>query len=225
MGDSAGNKEHLLERVIPNGEELGINPAYAGHDPLGRSVSHNDQSGLGILMGTETNQTQRNIPMGGGQPNHYEQVRRTTWVRKGDHEPIKCWNNLFSVPTRSNPKLDFYAPACVDGVPEIHPPDEAVFKGVSMWKGCLVGQFFDKRLPIHVVRATVDRLRGKHEMPDISTTDNGRYLFRFRDMDARDWVMENGPWYIAGRPIILKVWQPGMEMLNIQLTSLPIFFG
>ena len=130
---------------------------------------------------------------------------------------------MFLAPIRSNPKLDFYALACVDGVPEIHPPDEAVFEGVSMWKGCLVGQLFDQRLPIHVVRATVDKLWGKHEMPEISTTDNGRYLFRFRDMDAQDWVMENGPWYIAGRPIILRVWQQGMEMLNIQLTSLPIW--
>ena len=60
-------------------------------------------------------------------------------------------------------------------------------------------------------------------MPEISTTDNGLYLFRFRDMDARDWVMESGPWYIAGRPIILCVWKPDMEMLNIQLTSLPIW--
>ena len=74
-----------------------------------------------------------------------------------------------------------------------------------------------------MVRTTVDKLWGKHEMPEISTTDNGLYLFRFRDMDARDWVMENGAWYIAGRPIILRVWQPGMEMLNIQLTALPIW--
>ena len=170
-----------------------------------------------------SNQLQQGIPVGGGHPNHSEQVRRTSWIRKGDREPIKYWNNLFSAPIRSNPKLDFYAPASVDGVPEIHPPDEPVFEGVSMWKGCLVGQFFDKRLPIHVVRATVDKLWGKHEMPEISTTDNGLYLFRFRDMVARDWVMENGPWYIAGRPIILRVWQPSMEMLNIQLTSLPIW--
>ena len=60
-------------------------------------------------------------------------------------------------------------------------------------------------------------------MPEISTTDNGLYLFKFRNMDARDWVMENGPWYIAGRPIILRAWQPGMEMLNIQLTTMPIW--
>ena len=60
-------------------------------------------------------------------------------------------------------------------------------------------------------------------MPEISTTDNGLYLFRFRDMVARDSVMENGPWHIAGRPIILRLWQLGMEMLNIQLTSIPIW--
>ena len=171
----------------------------------------------------DSNQPQRGIPVGGGHPNHSEQVRRTSWIRMGDREPIKYRNNLFSAPIRSNPKLDFYAPGCVDGAPEIHPPDEAVFEGVSMWKGCLVGQFFDKRLPIHVVRETVDKLWGQHEMPEISTTDNGLYLFRFRDMVARDWVMENGPWYIVGRSIILRVWQPGMEMLNIQLTSLPIW--
>ena len=32
-----------------------------------------------------------------------------------------------------------------------------------------------------------------------------------------------GPWYIAGRPFVIRRWQPGMEMLNIQLTSLPIW--
>ena len=32
-----------------------------------------------------------------------------------------------------------------------------------------------------------------------------------------------GPWYIAGRPFVIRRWQPGMKMLNIQLTSLPIW--
>ena len=143
--------------------------------------------------------------------------------RKGESAPVKSSKNLFSAPARINSTLDFFAPSSVDGIPEIHPPDEAVFEGVSMWKGCLVGQFFDKRLPIHVVRVFVDKLWGKHEILEISTTDNGLYLFKFMDKDARDWVMESGPWYITGRPIILRVRQPGMEMLNIQLTSLPIW--
>ena len=195
VGDRVGVRtaiasRKLLEGVIQDGVAPGRNLESTGHDSLVRTVSQNDQSDRGICIGIERNQPRRGLSVGNGQPNNSEQVRSPSWASR---EPIKNWNKLFSAPIRSNPKLDFYAPACVDGVPEIHPLDEAVFEGVSMWKGSLVGQFFDKRLPIHVVRATVDKLWGKHEMPEISTTDNGLYLFRFRDMVARDWVMENGP--------------------------------
>ena len=99
----------------------------------------------------------------------------------------------------------------------------ALVEGMGIWEGCLVGQFFDKRLPVHVVRSLVERLWGKHEIPEISTTDNGLYIFRFTDRDARDWVLENGPWYFVRRPIILRIWKPSMEMLNVQITSLPIW--
>ena len=92
-----------------------------------------------------------------------------------------------------------------------------------LWEDCLVGHFFDKRLHLHVVRAAIEKLWGKKEILEISITDNGLYLFRFRDMTARDWVMDCSHWYIAGRPFVIRRWQPGMEMLNIQLTSLPIW--
>ena len=51
-------------------------------------------------------------------------------------------------------------------------------------EGCLVGQFLDKLIPFPMVRSLVDKLWGKKEMPDISTTENGLYFFRFRDPDA-----------------------------------------
>ena len=60
-------------------------------------------------------------------------------------------------------------------------------------------------------------------MPDISTTESGLFFFRFRDPEARDWVMNAGPWHLAGRPFILRAWKPGMDMLNIQLSSIPIW--
>ena len=103
------------------------------------------------------------------------------------------------------------------------PPVEAVNEGIDMWKGCLVGQFLDKRLPFPVVRSLVNRLWGKKEIPDISTTENGLFFFRFRDLEARDWVMESGLWHLAGRPFILRTWRPGMDMLDIQLSTIPIW--
>ena len=70
----------------------------------------------------------------------------------------------------------------MDGKKIIQPPAAAVLEGVEFWEGSLVGQFFDKGLPLHVVRSIVDRLWG-HELPEISTTE-GMYIFRFRDPKA-----------------------------------------
>ena len=140
-----------------------------------------------------------------------------------DLSPVKSWKNLFSVPKKTNGQLRYSKPHRTDGKIVVKPPEEAVMEGIDMWKGCLVGQFLDKRLPFPVVRSLVNKLWGKKGMPDISTTENGLYFFRFRDLDARDWVMDSGPWHLAGRPFILRAWLPSMDMLNIQLTSIPIW--
>ena len=133
------------------------------------------------------------------------------------------WRSLFVNRPKSFSPLAFFNPTIVNGKVTINPPAEAVAEGIGLWEESVVGQFFHKRLPLHVVRSFVERLWGKHEIPEISTTDNGLYIFRFKDPEARDWVLENGPWYLVGRPIILRSWKPGMEMLNVHITSLPIW--
>ena len=137
--------------------------------------------------------------------------------------PVKSWSNLFSLPAKTGGPLHFHKPHCADGKIVARPSAEVVNEGIEMWKGCLVGQFLDKRLPFPVVRSLINRLWGKKEMSDISTTENGLFFFRFRDPEARDWVMDSGPWNLAGRPFILRAWKPGMDMLNIQLSSIPIW--
>ena len=136
---------------------------------------------------------------------------------------VKSWKSLVSMPMKTGDPLQFYEPHYAEGKLVAKPPVEAVNEGIDMWKGCLVGQFLDKRLPFPVVRSLVNRLWGKREMPEISTTDNGLFFFRFRDSEARDWVMDAGPWHLAGRPFILRAWKPGMDMLNIQLSSILIW--
>ena len=137
--------------------------------------------------------------------------------------PVQSWSSLFSMPVKTGGPLQFYKPHRADGKMVVRPPVEVVNEGIDLWKGCLVGQFLDKRLPFPVVRSLVNRLWGKKEMPDISTTENGLFFFRLRDPEARDWVMDNGPWNLAGRPFILRAWKPGMDMLNIQLSTVPIW--
>ena len=68
------------------------------------------------------------------------------------------WRSLFVNHPKSCSSLVFSNPARVDRKEIINPPEEAVVEGVGIWEGCLVGQFFDKRLPLHVVRSLVERL-------------------------------------------------------------------
>ena len=89
---------------------------------------------------------------------------------------MKSWNTLFSVPAKTNGPLQFSRLQSADGKPVVKPPAEAVMEGIDMWKGCLVGQFLDKRLPFPVVSSLVNKLWGKKEMPDKSTTENGLYF-------------------------------------------------
>ena len=107
-------------------------------------------------------------------------------VRQGEAPPVKSWKNMFSMLVKTSGPLQFYRPDSADGKLVAKPPAEAVNEGINMWKGCLVGQFLDKHLPFLMVRSLVNRLWGKKEMPDISTTENGLYFFRFRDPEARD---------------------------------------
>ena len=199
------------------------NPAIGAHSKtflgLGRSLPSSGKQGeherKGDLQGSGL--------AGNGYVHCHPDLPATINLEMANDPPVKSWKSLLSMPVKTGGPLQFYRPHCADGKLVAKPPVEAVDEGIDMWKGCLVGQFLDKRLPFPVVRSLVNRLWGKREMPDISTTENGLFLFRFRDPEARDWVMDAGPWHLAGRLFILRAWKPGMDMLNIQLSSIPIW--
>ena len=202
-----------IERNVYNGFPLLVNGDLSHFEQNGQNVVEMEtmQKGISVVR----NKGNSNSGAMGNSGNNVD--------RNVDLSPVKSWQNLFSVAKKTNGQLRYSKPHRTDGKIVVKPPEEAVMEGIDMWKGCLVGQFLDKRLPYPVVRSLVNKLWGKKEMPDISTTENGLYFFRFRDLEARDWVMDSGPWHLAGRPFILRVWRPGMDMLNIQLTSIPIW--
>ena len=207
MGDR-GSKEQLLDREIQNN---GIAPKWSMGDRGSKEQM------LEQINGRDTSET----AAGGGLLGPIEGDKPPAGANTS--KEVKSWKSLVSIPVKSGSPLQFYRPHCANGKLVAKPPAEAVNEGIDMWKGCLVGQFLDKRLPFPVVRSLVNRLWGKREMPDISTTGNGLFFFRFKDPEARDWVMNAGPWHLAGRPFILRAWKPGMDMLNIQLSSIPIW--
>ena len=109
-----------------------------------------------------------------------------------DAEVSHNWRSLFMNRPKPCSTLAFYNPSTVDGKVTVNPPPEAVAEGVGIWEGSLVGQFFDKRLPLHVIKSFVERLWGKHEIPGISTTDMGCTF-----LGSETWLLGIGYWIMG----------------------------
>ncbi|XVF65878.1 hypothetical protein PTKIN_Ptkin09bG0286400 [Pterospermum kingtungense] len=40
---------------------------------------------------------------------------------------------------------------------------------------------------------------------------------------CRDYVLENGPWHVQNRPLLIRKWEPGMKTLDLNLQKVPIW--
>jgi hypothetical protein len=85
------------------------------------------------------------------------------------------------------------------------------------------GQFLDKPLPYYIVKRTVDTLWASFGKVEVFLLENGLYLFRFQNEKVRDEVMEAKLWHIANKPLILRKWAPGMQLLKLSLSTIPVW--
>ena len=69
----------------------------------------------------------------------------------------------------------------------------------------------------------VNLLWGKAGEVDIHPTRHNLFVIQFSDSAVRDRVLEDGPWHIQNKPLIVRKWEPEMGSLEFNLTKLPIW--
>ncbi|XP_038993211.1 uncharacterized protein LOC120116891 [Hibiscus syriacus] len=57
----------------------------------------------------------------------------------------------------------------------------------------------------------------------VSKAGRTLFIFSFKSKTARDWVLENGPWHIINKPLILRKWEPNLRRLNFDLSKIPVW--
>ncbi|GAV61299.1 DUF4283 domain-containing protein/zf-CCHC_4 domain-containing protein, partial [Cephalotus follicularis] len=55
------------------------------------------------------------------------------------------------------------------------------------------------------------------------TVSNGVFIVKFKNGQARDWVMENGPWDIWGYHLALRRWTKGMSLKLEECNTIPVW--
>ena len=158
--------------------------------------------------------------------------------------PMKKFNELFAhVPGLANhaDSLNDEAPAHKANVPTtdfplgyvshglrsenltLKVPKDLIAEGSSEWATTLVGYFIGKGLPYSLVSSTTERLWADYGFFDTLATDSGFFFFTFSSEEMKDAVLEGGPWYIAGQPLILHPWKPGLKIDKKAVHSIPIW--
>ena len=69
----------------------------------------------------------------------------------------------------------------------------------------------------------VNVLWGEKGEVDVRPVGHNLFIIQFVDSDIRDKVIENGPWHIQNKPLIVRKWEPGMRSLEFNMAKLPIW--
>lgn len=94
-------------------------------------------------------------------------------------------------------------------------------RDVSSWENSLVGFFIGKRPKKEMVEEALNRAWRQ----DVSfhSLKHGFYLFKFKSYEVSQKILEEGPWFFRGHPLILKRWSEDMNFQREELHSMPIW--
>ena len=184
----------------------------AAHADLGRSIHHAPAATPNGNMSTVADTTV-SLPS----PNVNGNIVADTITDRAT-----TWSNLFKENPEKTFKLQYFEPN-----PKqrdiVSIPETTISQGSVDWENTIMGYFLDKKLPYSLVHNATSRLWKKHGLHDILATDAGHFFFKFNTSTDCETVLESGPWYIAGKPIILRKWQPGLKFEKEAVKTIPVW--
>ncbi|KAK8694142.1 hypothetical protein V6N13_071699 [Hibiscus sabdariffa] len=121
------------------------------------------------------------------------------------------------------PALEFFPPVVFEDSFTVDPPSEVFNEGISDWKYSLVGQFIGAAPNFVALKKTVESLWGKSSPTKVSLAGSNLYVFSFANVTAREWVLENGPWHIHHKPLVLRKWESNLKRLDFDLERMSIW--
>ncbi|GJV54248.1 RNA-directed DNA polymerase, eukaryota, reverse transcriptase zinc-binding domain protein [Tanacetum coccineum] len=112
-------------------------------------------------------------------------------------------------------------PLCVkDGREVVILDEELVKEGSRKWSLTLCGHFVGYKMTYYELRYNLVRMWGKYGLKEI-VTQNGVFLFKFRESDGMEFVLENGSWMVNNKPLMVQKWDPDVVIDISEPKTLP----
>ncbi|GJS80157.1 RNA-directed DNA polymerase, eukaryota, reverse transcriptase zinc-binding domain protein [Tanacetum coccineum] len=83
--------------------------------------------------------------------------------------------------------------------------EELVKEGSEKWKFTICGYFVGCKMGVNELRYNIRRMWGRFGLKDI-VVDEGICYFKFRHGDGMNSVIDQSPWLVNGKPLIVQNW-------------------
>ncbi|GKA27785.1 RNA-directed DNA polymerase, eukaryota, reverse transcriptase zinc-binding domain protein [Tanacetum coccineum] len=122
-------------------------------------------------------------------------------------------NELFSVPTCLNK----------DGEEVVVFDEELVKEGSEKWKNTVCGYFVGCRMNVNELKYNIRRMWGKHGLKDIVVDADGICYFKFKHEEGRNFVIDQSPWLVNGKPLLVQKWDPETDFVKESPCKIPVW--
>ncbi|GJT64350.1 zf-BED domain-containing protein [Tanacetum coccineum] len=146
-------------------------------------------------------------------PNNYGPIRSgPTSYAKVTSEPSRKIVNFRTLITPAGNRVDVVVPL------------EPIRAISELFVNTTYGFFLGKRVAYSVVANYVRNTWGKYGLvKSMLNSSTGLFFFQFSSMDGLDSMLKNDPWFIRNNPLILKKWNPDVNLLKEDVGNVPVW--
>nr|GEW21390.1 RNA-directed DNA polymerase, eukaryota, reverse transcriptase zinc-binding domain protein [Tanacetum cinerariifolium] len=126
---------------------------------------------------------------------------------------INVNNDLFFIPTGKNE----------NGEKVVVFDEELVKEGSEKWKFTVCGYFVGYKIGVNELRYNTRRMWGRHGLKDCIVDADGMCYFKFKHEDGMNYVIDQSPWVVNGKPFLVQKWEPETVIIKESPCKIPIW--
>ena len=99
---------------------------------------------------------------------------------------------------------------------------EDVAAEIKYWQSAILCSILEENPPVKVMKGFFRRIWSTLAIDKICLVKRGVFLVRFTNLDDQLSVVQKGVYYFDNKPLIVKAWNPELDLNTEAIVSLPI---
>ncbi|XP_058774196.1 uncharacterized protein LOC131648458 [Vicia villosa] len=120
-------------------------------------------------------------------------------------------------------QVEFVATQFFEGNEKVIIEAEDVAEELNYWENAIILFALGETLSMHAVKNFMEKSWNFVAMPELYFNESGYFVVRFKSHEDMSQVMEQGPYFIYGKPLFLKYWTIDFELKADLLRVLPLW--